>query len=71
MQKLSDKPAVTSLIVSGKRRLVYAYPDGKEMIEEYDMKTHEILTRKIKKQSTFKENKWEYEIGEVEDKGSP
>lgn len=61
---------MTSLVVSGKRRLVYVYPDGKEMIEEYDLKTHEILSRKIKKPSHFKETKWEYELGEVEDKGN-
>lgn len=28
------------------------------------MKTHEIINRKIKKPSTFKESKWEYEIGD-------
>lgn len=67
---MNDKPAVTSLIISGRRRLVYAYPDGKEMIEEYDYKTHELLNRKIKKQNHFKEAKWEYEVGEVEEKGN-
>jgi len=45
-------------VISGRRRLVYAYPDGKEMIEEYDLKTHELLNRKIKKASHFKEAKW-------------
>ena len=34
------------------------------MVEEYDMKTHQIISRKIKKPSTFKETKWEYEIGD-------
>lgn len=40
MQKLNDKPTVTSMIVNGRRRLVYVYPDGRESIEEYDLKTH-------------------------------
>ena len=62
-QKGSDKPTVTSMIVSGRRRLIYAFPDGREMMEEYDFKTHEILTRRIKKPATFKETKWEIEIG--------
>jgi len=31
--KFSDKPTVTSLITGGKRRLVYVYEDGKEIIE--------------------------------------
>ena len=63
IQKAND-PTVTSLISNGRRRLVYAYEDGKEMVEEYDMKTHVIISRKIKKPSTFKESKWEYEIGD-------
>lgn len=28
------------------------------------MKTHEIISRKIKKPTTFKQSKWEYEIGD-------
>jgi hypothetical protein len=38
--KVHDKPTVTSLITGGKRRLVYVYEDGREVIEEFDMKTH-------------------------------
>ena len=63
MQKASD-PTVNSLITNGRRRLVYVYEDGKEMVEEYDIKTHDIITRKIKKPTPFKEGKWEYEIGD-------
>ena len=48
------KATITSLITGGKRRLVYVYEDGREMIEEYDVKTHELLFRKLKKPSTFK-----------------
>jgi hypothetical protein len=70
MQKLPNKPTVTSMIISGRRRLAYAYPDGQEAIEEYDLKTHELLCRRTKKPAQFKETKWEWEIGEVEDKGS-
>ncbi len=29
MQKFADKPTVTSMIIGGRRRLAYAYPDGK------------------------------------------
>jgi hypothetical protein len=49
MQKLPNNPTVTSMIIGGKRRLAYAYPDGRECIEEYDLKTHELLTRRTKK----------------------
>lgn len=34
------------------------------MVEEYDLKTHEIVNRKVKNPSTFKESKWEWEIGD-------
>lgn len=40
------------------------------MMEEYDLKTHEILLRKIKKPSTFKESKWEFEINDGLEKTS-
>jgi hypothetical protein len=46
------------MIISGKRRLAYVYPDGREVIEEYDMKTHEVVSRKTKKPTHFKETKW-------------
>ncbi|KAL4441370.1 hypothetical protein ABPG74_013665 [Tetrahymena malaccensis] len=60
-----QKPTVTCLIIGGKRCLQYTFPDKTEMVEEYDMKSHELLMRKIKKVSNFKEAKWEYEIGEA------
>ncbi|EAR93824.3 DPCD protein (macronuclear) [Tetrahymena thermophila SB210] len=61
----TQKPTVTCLIIGGKRCLQYTFPDKTEMVEEYDMKSHELLMRKIKKASNFKEAKWEYEIGEA------
>jgi hypothetical protein len=57
-KKSNTKPTVTSLISNGRRRLVYVYENGREMIEEYDTKTHEIVTRKIKNPTNFKEAKW-------------
>ena len=33
-------------------------------MEEYDMKTHELISRKWKKQSSIKETSWIYEVGE-------
>ena len=29
MQKNSDLPSITSMIIGGKRRLAYYYPDGR------------------------------------------
>ncbi len=34
-------------------------------VEEYDMKTHELLNRKYKKKLEFKDTPWVYEIGEA------
>jgi hypothetical protein len=46
----SKPPTVTSIVVGGaRRRLNYSYDDGSQMIEEYDMRTHELLTRLTKK----------------------
>lgn len=64
IQKAINQPTVTSLISNGRRRLVYVYQDGRQMVEEYDMKTHDIINRKIKKPTTFKQSKWQYEIGD-------
>eukprot|EP00331_Platyophrya_macrostoma_P033108 CAMPEP_0176447358 /NCGR_PEP_ID=MMETSP0127-20121128/24973_1 /TAXON_ID=938130 /ORGANISM="Platyophrya macrostoma, Strain WH" /LENGTH=166 /DNA_ID=CAMNT_0017833767 /DNA_START=105 /DNA_END=605 /DNA_ORIENTATION=+ len=35
------------------------------MMEEYDIKSHELLVRKWKKVKDYKESDWEYEIGEA------
>jgi hypothetical protein len=33
-------------------------------VEEYDIKTHELISRRFKKKLEFKETAWVYEIGE-------
>lgn len=50
------KPTITSLIANSKRRLNYTFQDKTEMVEEYDIKTHELLTRKYKKPTSIKES---------------
>mmetsp|Transcript_9839 Transcript_9839/g.8390 ORF Transcript_9839/g.8390 Transcript_9839/m.8390 type:complete len:93 (+) Transcript_9839:36-314(+) len=62
---LQGKPSVTSIISGGRRKVHYRYDDKSEMVEEYDMKTHELLVRKWKKHSDFKETEWVYEVGEA------
>lgn len=59
---------MTSIVVAGRRRLNYTYDDQSEMVEEYDMKSHELLLRKMRKHNHFKETKWEYEVGEPNEK---
>ncbi|XP_017707280.1 protein DPCD isoform X4 [Rhinopithecus roxellana] len=35
----------TALLQDGRRKVHYLFPDGKEMAEEYDEKTSELLER--------------------------
>lgn len=44
--------------------MVYVYDNGFEMVEEYDLKTHELVLRKTKKPNKLMKNEWTYEIGE-------
>ena len=71
MEKLEGDPTISSVILSGKRRVNYLYPDGSEMVEEYDINTNECLLRKIKKRRDFGEADWQYEIGQEEKKFDP
>ncbi|XP_013865646.1 protein DPCD [Austrofundulus limnaeus] len=60
--KLSKK---TALIHDGKRKIHYLFTDGKEMAEEYDMKTDELIVRKWRHKSTLGgQSSWEVEVGE-------
>ncbi|KAM7393804.1 hypothetical protein PAMP_020649 [Pampus punctatissimus] len=60
--KLSKK---TALIHDGKRKIHYLFTDGKEMAEEYDLKTDELIVRKWRLKSTLgAQGLWQVEIGE-------
>ncbi|XP_069022014.1 protein DPCD [Embiotoca jacksoni] len=55
----------TALIHDGKRKIHYLFTDGKEMSEEYDLKTDELLVRKWRQKGTFGvAGQWELEVGE-------
>ncbi|XP_055757587.1 protein DPCD-like [Salvelinus fontinalis] len=55
----------TALIHDGKRKVHYLFTDGKEMAEEYDLTTDELLVRKWRSKSTLKgQGPWEIEVGE-------
>ncbi|KAM3144908.1 hypothetical protein pb186bvf_002913 [Paramecium bursaria] len=60
------KPQITAVIAGGRRRLNYTFDDKSEVVEEYDMKSHELLSRRIKKQSNIKDAQWIYEVGEAQ-----
>ncbi|XP_029987712.1 protein DPCD [Sphaeramia orbicularis] len=62
MLKSSKK---TALIHDGKRKIHYLFADGKEMSEEYDLKTDELIIRKWRHKSTLgAQGQWQVEVGE-------
>lgn len=61
------KAEKTCLIQDGKRRVHYTFCDGKEMAEEYDMKTNALIARKWRQKSSLGAlGRWEVEVGDPE-----
>ncbi|MBN3271224.1 DPCD protein, partial [Polyodon spathula] len=55
----------TLFIVTGKRKIHYLFLDGKEMAEEYDLKTDELTVRKWPvKNALGVLGQWQIEVGE-------
>ncbi|XP_051837226.1 protein DPCD [Antechinus flavipes] len=55
----------TALLQDGRRKVHYLFPDGKEMAEEYDVKTSELLVRKWRvKNALGAVSPWQTEVGE-------
>lgn len=61
---MESRPVRSCAIAGGKRRLHTTHPDGLEIVEEYDINSHELLTRRVKKPVELGEGKWEIEVGE-------
>ncbi|KAM4031436.1 protein DPCD [Anomaloglossus baeobatrachus] len=56
----------TCLLQDGRRKVHYLFSDGKEMAEEYDHKSHELLVRKWRQKSSFGAyGEWQTEVGEA------
>ncbi|KAM4636559.1 protein DPCD [Discoglossus pictus] len=57
----------TSILQDGRRKVHYLFSDGKEMAEEYDSKTHELLLRKWRLKSALGAyGQWQIEVGEAQ-----
>ena len=57
-------PYTTSIISGSRRKFHTTYKDGSEMVEEYDLKTNELLVRKNRKPSQLGgEGEWVFELG--------
>ena len=55
----------TAMASDGKVKVHTIWPDGCEQLEEYDQKTEQLLTRKLRKKTPVGgEGTWEFEIGE-------
>ncbi|XP_072196162.1 protein DPCD [Excalfactoria chinensis] len=55
----------TALVQDGKRKIHYQFEDGKEMAEEYDMKTSQLLSRRWREKNTLGgTGKWQVEVGD-------
>nr|XP_006819551.1 PREDICTED: protein DPCD-like [Saccoglossus kowalevskii] len=56
----------TALVQDGRRKIHYLFKDGKEMAEEYDLRSNDLLVRKWRNKSTLGgDGKWEFEVGEI------
>ncbi|XP_041477101.1 protein DPCD-like [Lytechinus variegatus] len=59
------KSRKTALIQDGRRKIHFILPDGRELVEEYDIKTNDLLVRKWRSKNVLgREGKWEIEVGE-------
>ncbi|XP_044293063.1 protein DPCD [Varanus komodoensis] len=55
----------TALIADGKRKIHYLFDNGKEMAEDYDMKTNLLLVRKWREKNALGAwGSWQVEVGE-------
>ncbi|XP_029466078.1 protein DPCD isoform X2 [Rhinatrema bivittatum] len=56
----------TSLLQDGRKKVHYLFLDGKEMAEEYDIKTNELLLRKWRQKNALGSyGQWQTEVGEL------
>lgn len=60
----------TCIVVGGRRRIHSTLPDGSELVrhmqvEEYDLTSHELLLRRIKRPADIGEGRWDIEVGEA------
>mmetsp|Transcript_20837 Transcript_20837/g.48734 ORF Transcript_20837/g.48734 Transcript_20837/m.48734 type:complete len:287 (-) Transcript_20837:2-862(-) len=60
------EPQRVSMRSDGRKKIHTTYPDGGEMVEEYDEKTDVLLVRKVRKPTRVgKEGEWVFEVGQA------
>eukprot|EP00937_MAST-01D_sp_MAST-1D-sp2_P005298 g5298.t1 len=56
----------STAVVGGKRRFHTTFKDGAECVEELDLRTQEVLSRRWRQKTVLgAEGKWEIEIGDA------
>jgi len=64
--KKAGEPQRMCMRADGRKKIHTTFPDGAEMVEEYDEKTDVLLIRKTRKPSTLgKEGEWVFEVGQA------
>merc|ERR1719473_1824733 len=61
----AGEPQRVSAVVDGKKKIQSVWPDGREMVEEFDAKTGTLLLRMTRKPTvTGAEGDWIVEVGQ-------
>ncbi|XP_060698455.1 protein DPCD [Hemiscyllium ocellatum] len=56
----------TAVIQDGKRKVHYLFPDGSEMVEEYEVSNDQLAVRKWRQKSQLgSQGQWQVEIGDT------
>ncbi|XP_072095152.1 protein DPCD [Mobula birostris] len=56
----------TAMVQEGRRKVHYIFPDGAEMVEEYEVCSDELKVRKWKQKTTLgSPGQWQFEVGEA------
>lgn len=66
-QRRPDQPQRLCMKSDGRKKIHTTYPDGSEMVEEFDERTDVLLLRKVRKAAPLgsKEPEWIYEVGQA------
>lgn len=64
-QETLESAQKTALLQDNRRKIHYTFADGREMVEEYDASSNELILRKLKERGTLGNTKpWVMEVGE-------
>ena len=57
-------PYTTSIVSNGRRKFHTTHEDGLELVEEYDLRSNELVVRKTRRPTALGgEGQWQFEVG--------